>query len=86
LEITAQEAKLWWDSLSPEKQEKYQFDINLIRNHHLHVLCGHNEKDHHYFERHHAFTFRKPWIKLDVHIDIIGDQGLGKTLVLVNWR
>jgi hypothetical protein len=78
--ITAEEAKEWWDGLSPEQQVIHQEHIDFVKNQHLHVLCNENEDDHDYFEKRESYLFQKPWEKLDVgHPIFLGAHGVGKT-------
>ena len=61
-----------------EKRE----EIAFITNHQLNVLCGRNQRDFDYLQKWQAYVYRKPWDKLDVHVDVTGEQSVGKSLAL----
>jgi hypothetical protein len=82
LQITADEAKEWWNTLSPEQREKHERAIIFLLNHQREVYCGGNKDDALHFLQWLAFTLRFPWLKQDSSPGVCGETSTGKTLFM----
>ena len=64
----------------PELKARYEHDLGLLLDHHLHALAMGNEEVHSFLLKYMAFIWRKPWEKLDFHPNLYGAGAVGKSL------
>lgn len=80
LAITAQIVHEYQSKLNGENLARDLHDRKLMLDHHLHGIFNGNEAANTWMLRYLALTWRKPWIKVDIHPNIYKAPTRGKSL------
>jgi len=85
LEIPPWYAVEWASSFSGEEKKRVLEKVEFLRGHFLNIICSASKEEADYLHKWYKIVYTKPWLKLDVHHLIRGDQGTGKTLFLAHF-